>query len=96
MVTMAHIQAHHDEILRLAEKYGAYSVRMFGSVARGESDETSDLDILVRMSPDRSLVDRIMLIQDLQDLLHISVDVVNEQALHKEIRDEVLAEAVAL
>jgi len=93
---MENIHAHRDEILRLAEKHGAHSVRMFGSVARGEANEASDLDILVRMAPGRSLVDRIMLIQDLQDLLHIPVDVVNEQALHKEIRDEVLSEAVAL
>ena len=96
MVTMARIQDVRDEILGIAEKYGAGQVRLFGSVARGEAGQTSDLDVLVRMDPDRSLVDRIQMIHELQDLLQVSVDVVNERALHQAIRREVLTEAIPL
>ena len=46
-----------DEILRVAARYGAYNVRIFGSVARGEAGPDSDIDFLVDMEPDRSLFD---------------------------------------
>ncbi len=96
MVTLADIRRHRDEILRLAQRHGAGRVRVFGSVARGAGRSDSDLDLLVEMAPDRSLIDRIGLIHDLQDLLDRPVDVVNERALHAMIRDEVLTEAVDL
>jgi predicted nucleotidyltransferase len=96
MVAMTDIQAHRDQILQLARAHGARNVRVFGSVARGQSDAASDIDLLVEMAPDRSLLDRIALIHDLQDLLGWPVDVINERALHRAIRDRVLAEAVQL
>jgi predicted nucleotidyltransferase len=96
MVTMSDILDRRDEIVRLATSHGASRVRLFGSTARGEAREGSDVDLLVRMAPDRSLIDRIQLIHDLEDLLHSSVDVVNERALHPAIRDQVLAGAVLL
>jgi predicted nucleotidyltransferase len=43
------LQSNHEEILRIAARYGAYNVRIFGSVARGEADEQSDIDLLVDM-----------------------------------------------
>ncbi len=49
--------ARRDEILRLARQRGAHDVRVFGSVARGEATENSDLDILVAWEPGRSLMD---------------------------------------
>ena len=85
-----------EEILRLASRYGARNVRLFGSVARGESTEASDIDLLVEMDPERSLLDHIALMQDLEDLLSCKVDLVSERALHRSIRDAVLQEAVAL
>jgi hypothetical protein len=51
------IQQQREEILDVAAKYGAYNVRLFGSVVRGEADEASDIDILVDMEPGRSLLD---------------------------------------
>jgi hypothetical protein len=51
------IQQKREEILQVAAKYGAYNVRLFGSVVRGEADEASDIDILVDMEPGRSLLD---------------------------------------
>lgn len=90
------IAVKRDDILRLASDRGARRVRLFGSVARRESTAQSDVDFLVQMAPDRSLLDRIALKQDLEDLLHCSVDVVNERALHSAIRDRVLSESVFL
>lgn len=84
------------EILRVTSLYGAVDVRIFGSVARGDATGNSDLDLLVRMKPGRSLLDIIAIKQDLEDLLGVPVDVVSEQALSPYIREEVLSEAVAL
>ena len=82
------------DILRLAAQHGAYNVRVFGSVARGESGPNSDIDVLVEFEPGRTLLDRIGLIQDLEDLLGRKVDVVTEKALHRSMRQQVLQQAV--
>lgn len=84
------------EILQLAREHGAYNVRLFGSVARGEDQPDSDLDLLVEMEPGRSLLDHIALKQDLEDLLGREVDVVTEASLHPRLRDRVLREAVSI
>lgn len=83
-------------ILQVAAKHGAHNVRVFGSVARGEADEQSDIDFLVDMEPGRSLLDLGGLLVDLQDLLGQNVDVVTERGLKPRIRERVLHEAVAL
>lgn len=59
---------HREEILALADQHGARNVRVFGSVARGEADEASDIDLLVDMDPDRSLLDMGALLMDLRSL----------------------------
>lgn len=84
------------EIIRLAAAHGAYNVRIFGSVARGESDTESDLDILVNLEPGRSLLDLGGLLMELQELLGCRVDIVTERGLRDRIRERVLAEAVPL
>ena len=89
----------HDKkaaILDLARRHGARSVRVYGSVARGQATEQSDLDLLVEWEPDRSLLDVVGLKQDLEELLGVTVDVGSERGLHWFIRDEVLREAVPL
>lgn len=90
------LRVKREEILQIAAKHGARRVRIFGSVARGEADAASDLDLLVEMDPGRSLLDLGGLLMDLQDLLGCRVDVVTEKGLRKRIRDRVLREAVAL
>jgi predicted nucleotidyltransferase len=85
-----------SEILRIAAEYGAYDVRVFGSVARGTASETSDIDFLVNLQPGRSLMDLGGLLMDLQTLLGIDVDVVTENGLRLRIRDQVLREAIPL
>lgn len=82
------------EILRLAAKHGAYNVRVFGSVARGEEKTESDVDFLVDLEPGRSLLDLGGLLMDLQDLLGRNVEVMTEDGLHWYIRDQIIREAV--
>lgn len=84
------------DILRIAAQHGARNVRLFGSVARGEARPDSDIDVLVEFEPGRTLLDRIGMIQDLEDLLGRKVDVVTEKALHRMIRQQVLEQAVRL
>jgi len=80
--------------LRIAAKYGARNIRIFGSVARGEADAASDVDFLVDMEPGRSLLDLGGLQIELESLLDRRVDVVTERGLKARIRDRVLREAV--
>jgi predicted nucleotidyltransferase len=85
-----------DEIAKIAATHGARNIRVFGSVARGEADEKSDIDFLVEMEPGRSLLDLGGLLMDLQEVLGRDVDVVTERGLNPRIRDRVLREAVSL
>lgn len=84
------------DILRVARSHGATSVRVFGSRARGENSPESDLDVLVTMEPDRSLLDVVAIQQDLEDLLGYRVDVVTEGGLSPYLRERILAEARTL
>ena len=88
------LRRHRAEVLRLAAQYGATDIRVFGSVARGEAHESSDIDFLVRMSPGRSAFDISGLLMDLQDLLGRRVDVVTERGLRPRMRERVLREAI--
>jgi predicted nucleotidyltransferase len=90
------LKAKRQDILQLAARHGATQVRIFGSVARAEAGPDSDVDFLVKLAPERSLLDHVALWQDLEDLLGRKVDVVSEKALHRLIRDQVLKEAVPL
>jgi predicted nucleotidyltransferase len=90
------VQLHRAEILDLAKRHGAKNVRLFGSLARGEGNEESDLDLLVTLAEGRSLLDLVGLKQDVEDLIHRPVDVVSERALSPYLRERVLSEAVPL
>jgi predicted nucleotidyltransferase len=90
------LKENRNDILRIAARYGARNVRIFGSIVRGEVRADSDIDFLVDMEPGRSLFDLGGLLMDLQDLLACKVDVVTEKGLRARIRDHVLKEAVPL
>jgi uncharacterized protein len=90
------LQAKREDILRTAIRYGVFNVRVFGSVARGEADAESDIDLLVDVEPGRTLFDLSELLMDLQDLLGHNVDIVTEKGLNNRIRQRVLKEAVPL
>lgn len=85
---------HKEQILHIISQHGATWPRLFGSVARGEEHAHSDIDILITLNPDRTLLDIIAIKQDLEDLLNCSVDVVTEAALSPYIREQILQEAV--
>jgi len=90
------LRSKREEILQTASKYGARNVRIFGSVARGESDNNSDIDFLVDMEPGRSLLDLGGLLDELQAIVGVTVDVLTERGLKDRIRDRVVKEAVPL
>ena len=90
------LRNRRDEILQVATRHGARHVRVFGSVARGDADEKSDVDFLVEMEKGRSLLDLGGLLMDFQNLLGRPVDVVTEKGLRERIRSRVLREAVPL
>ena len=84
-----------EAILRLADKHGAYNVRVFGSVVRGEAGPTSDVDFVVDVQPWVGL-EFLGLWDELEDLLGRKVDLITEQSLKPRIRERILREAVAL
>ena len=86
------LQSKREDILAVALRHGAFNVRVFGSVARGEETESSDIDLLVdydlhKISPWFPGG----LLMDLQDMLGCKVDIVTEQGLSRLIKDRVLA-----
>ena len=90
------IDRNREEILRIAAHHGARNVRVFGSVARGEDRSDSDLDLLVEMEDERSLLDLVGLEQDLEALLQRKVDVLTDESIHPALRQRITAEARAL
>jgi predicted nucleotidyltransferase len=96
MTLRERIRLHREDILRVAAKHGARSVRLFGSVARDVADDRSDIDFLVEMEEGRSLFDLGGLQHDLEHLLGCPVDVTTERGLKARIRELVMQEAVPL
>ena len=87
------LQDKRQDILRIAASHGARNIRLFGSAARGEDRPGSDVDLLVEMESDRSLLDLVALGQDLEELLQRKVDVLTDSSVHPAIRPYVLADA---
>lgn len=93
MISYEMLKNRRDEILRVAAAHGARNLRVFGSVAREEADDRSDVDFLVELEPGRTLFDLGGLLMDLRELLGRDVDVVTEAGLKERIRNRVLREA---
>ena len=93
MITSQLLLSKRQEIMQIASRNGAYNVRVFGSVARGEARPDSDVDFLVNLEANRSLLDLARLLRELQILLDCSVDVVTEAGLRPRLRSQVLKEA---
>ena len=90
------LKAKRTEILQAAAKRGASSLRVFGSVAREEASDSSDIDFLVKLEPGRSLFDLGDLGADLEALLGRKVDVAEVKGLSPHLRERVLQEAIPL
>ena len=90
------LQLKRSQIMQIAAQNGVQHLRVFGSVARGTDDSQSDIDFLVDLAPDRSLLDLGRFLYEVRSLLGRDVDVVTEKGLKRRIRERVLAEAVEL
>jgi hypothetical protein len=90
------LDQHRAAILRVASAHGASNVRVFGSRARGEGDEASDLDILVALEHGRTLLDLVRLKRELEELTRCAVDIVTDNGLSPVLREQILAQAIAL
>jgi len=87
------IIARREELLAMMRRHGASNPQIFGSVARREDGPHSDVDLLVEMEPDRSLLDLISLQQEIESRLECRVDLLTPRSLNRHIRDRILAEA---
>ena len=85
-----------SEILKVAESNGVIKISLFGSVAREEENNKSDIDFLVQFEEGRTLFDLIRLKQELELLLDKAVDVVTEKSLHPLIKEQIMTEAVEI
>lgn len=96
MTMIEALRARRQQVLAAAARHGAHNLRVFGSVARGEADVASDVDLLVDLEAGRSLVDLGALLVELESELGVPVDVVTEAGLRPAIRASVLRDAVPL
>ena len=90
------IQTHRSDILALAHHHGLRDVRLFGSMARDDSNDASDVDLLVTLAPGATGLALGGMLMDVQDLLHRRVDIVTEAGLHPAFRQRILREAKRL
>jgi len=90
------LDEQRNQILQIADQYGVKNIRIFGSVARGEASLTSDIDLLVDLNTQWTLLEHVGFMQDLAELLGRKVDVVVEAGLGGTLRKKVLQEAVPL
>ena len=90
------LQSAREQVLAVAHRHGARNLRIYGSVARGQDRSGSDLDLLVDLERGCSLLEVIALRLELEALLQCQVDLAEVHQLHPLIRDQVLAEAMAL
>lgn len=93
---MDKLRERRREIESIARAHGASRVRVFGSVARGDATEVSDLDLLVDLDDGRGLFDLGALLMDLRDLLDCDVDIATESSLRPRVAERVLADAIDL
>jgi predicted nucleotidyltransferase len=90
------IESHRAEVRALAERHGFTDVRVFGSMARGDADERSDVDLLVTLPAGKTGLALGALLMDVQEVLGRPVHVVTERSLHPAFRDDVLRDSQVL
>ncbi len=90
------LKKQRNEIFQIAKLYGAHNIRVFGSVNKESDNLGSDVDFLVDLEKNRSLLDLAGMVYDLQQLLNRKVDVVTENGLHWYIKDAIIREAEPL
>lgn len=93
---IAELRNRKEDILKLAYTFGVKHIRIFGSVARNEQDESSDIDLLVEMEKDKSLFDRLGFKHELEQLLQQKVDVISVRAIRGRLKGNILKESLPL
>ena len=93
-VTLDEVRAHRDEIHAAAERYGVSNIRVFGSVARDEADDDSDLDLLVDI--DRGLFELTGFALEVEDILNVFTQAATPNGLKERMRERIMNEAVAV
>ncbi len=96
MTTIDILHAKREDVLEVAQRHGVTSIRVFGSVARGDESAESDIDLLITTGANISPWFPAGLIIELEQLLGRHIDIVTESGLNPLLRDQVLTEAVAL
>lgn len=95
-VTVEELRVHRDEIALIGRRYGVSNIRVFGSVARGEADEHSDLDLLIDVAPGHGYFDMTGFALDVEQLMGVFTQVATPNRLKKRMQARILAEAVTL
>lgn len=96
ILTFSNLQTKRENIIELAEKYGAYNVRVFGSVARGEAQDDSDIDLLVSVQEGVSIFDMVALWLDLKSLLGRDVSLISDEISDDSFMQTILRDAKSL
>lgn len=96
MKKIEQLKKYKKIIEAIGKKYGASNIRIFGSVARGEDDENSDIDLLVDLAPGKTIFDLGGLLFELEQLLKTKVDIITYDGLNQNTRYRVLKEVVPL
>jgi predicted nucleotidyltransferase len=96
MLTRDDIRRRREEIIAVANRYGASNIRIFGSVARGDATDSSDLDLVVKFDDKRTLLDHAGLKGALEDFLGVDVDVIDADGMPPRLRTEVERDALPL
>lgn len=90
------LRRRRRQLLDAAGKHGIAQVRAFGSLARGEAEAGSDVDLLVDLKPGRTLLDLAAFRREAATILDLPVDVATPDMLKDRVRDEVLSEALPI
>ena len=83
-------------IIKIAKENGVTSMSLFGSIARGDENQSSDIDLLIDLEPGRSLIDLVRIERELKEAFNLDFDVLTPNSLHPRIRERVNREKVSI
>ena len=91
------LRQNRDEIYAIAQKYGVSNIRVFGSVARGEENAQSDIDLLVTISKHKGMgFDLLRFEREFSEKFHIKTDVISQNSVHALLKEKIFGEAILL
>jgi hypothetical protein len=94
--TLEEIHEERDRILAIAAAHGVTNVRVFGSVARGDAQPDSDIDLLVDYPPHFSLLDLANLVNELEAVVGHKIEIASAAHLRDELRSYIMRDVIAL